>query len=83
MRTNIPAEAQGRAWGMIGVLSQLGCVVAYAVSGVTADALGRVRGRGVGRGAAAVVIIAGICLALVSITISFPKSIRELEIKKD
>jgi len=83
MRTNIPAEAQGRAWGMIGFLSQLGYVVAYAVSGVTADALGRVSGRGVGRGAAAVVIIAGICLALVSITISFPKSIRELEIKKD
>ena len=83
MRTNIPAEAQGRAWGMIGFLSQLGYVVAYAVSGVTADALGRVSGRGVGRGAAAVVIIAGICLALVSVSISFPKSIRELEIKKD
>ena len=83
MRTNIPAEAQGRAWGMMGFLSQLGYVVAYAVSGVTADALGRVSGRGVGRGAAAVVIIAGICLALVSVTISFPKSIRELEIKKD
>lgn len=83
MRTNIPAEAQGRAWGMIGFLSQLGYVVAYAVSGVTADALGRVSGRGVGRGAAAVVIIAGICLALVSVSISFPKSIRELEHRKD
>ena len=83
MRTNIPAEAQGRAWGMIGFLSQLGYVVAYAVSGVTADALGRVSGRGVGRGAAAVVIIAGICLALVSVSISFLKSIRELEHRKD
>ncbi len=83
MRTNIPAEAQGRAWGMIGFLSQLGYVVAYAVSGVTADALGRVSGRGVGRGAAAIVIIAGICLALVSVSISFPKSIRELEHRKD
>ena len=83
MRTNIPAEAQGRAWGMIGFLSQLGYVVAYAVSGVTADALGRVSGRGVGRGAAAVVIMAGICLALVSVSISFPKSIRELEHRKD
>ncbi len=83
MRTNIPAEAQGRAWGMIGFLSQLGYVVAYAVSGVPADALGRVSGRGVGRGAAAIVIIAGICLALVSVSISFPKSIRELEHQKD
>lgn len=83
MRTNIPAEAQGRAWGMIGFLSQLGYVVAYAVSGVTADALGRVSGCGVGRGAAAIVIIAGICLALVSVSISFPKSIRELEHQKD
>ncbi len=83
MRTNIPAEAQGRAWGLIGFLSQLGYVVAYAVSGAAADALGKMGGRGVGRGAAAVVVIAGICMAAVSASILFSKSIRELETHKN
>ncbi|MCR5620064.1 MAG: MFS transporter [Lachnospiraceae bacterium] len=79
MRTNIPAEAQGRAWGLIGFLSQLGYVIAYAVSGAAADALGKMSGRGVGRGAAAVVLIAGICLAIVSASITLSGSIRKLE----
>ena len=79
IRTNIPDEAQGRAWGLIGFLSQLGYVVAYAVSGAAADALGRIGGRGVGRGAAAVVLLAGICLAVTAAAILFPKSIRRLE----
>ena len=79
IRTNIPDEAQGRAWGLIGFLSQLGYVAAYALSGAAADALGRVGGQGVGRGAAAVVMAAGICLAFTAATILFPKSIRKLE----
>ncbi len=79
MRTNIPGEAQGRAWGMISFLSQLGYVIAYAVSGATADALGSLNGRGVGRGAALVIDIAGICLALTAAVILFPQSIRDLE----
>ena len=82
MRTNIPADAQGRAWGLIGFLSQLGYVAAYAVSGAAADALGKLGGRGVGRGAAAVVVIAGICMAAVSASILLSKSIRELETQK-
>ena len=81
-RTNIPDEAQGRAWGMIGFISQLGYVMAYAVSGVAADALGKIGNRGVGRGAAMVVIIAGVFMALTATAIFFPKSIRELE-KRD
>ncbi len=79
MRTNIPDEAQGRAWGMIGFLSQLGYVVAYAVSGALADALGRVSGLGVGRGAAWVIVAAGVALALIASAILLPKSVRELE----
>jgi MFS family permease len=82
MRTNIPSEAQGRAWGLIGFLSQLGYVVAYAVSGAAADAIGRISGRGVGRGAAGVVLISGICLAVVSASILLSRSIRELEKKE-
>lgn len=79
VRTNIPDELQGRAWGMIGFLSQMGYVVAYAVSGVAADALGAATGKGVGRGSAMVVMAAGICLAVVASRIYFIKSIRVLE----
>ena len=79
IRTNIPDDAQGRAWGLIGFISQFGYVVAYALSGTAADALGRIGGRGVGRGAAAVINIAGLCLAAAAASILFPKSIRKLE----
>ena len=64
---------------MIGFLSQLGYVVAYAVAGSAADAPGQVTGLGVGRGASLVVIISGVCLAITAATIFFSADIRELE----
>ena len=79
VRTNIPEDAQGRAWGLVGFISQLGYVVAYALSGTAADALGRIGGRGVGRGAASVIVAAGICLAVIAVSILLPKGIRKLE----
>ena len=79
-RTNIPDEAQGRVWGMISFISQMGYVFAYAISGAAADALGRVGNRGVGRGAALVILVAGILLAITSTGILIPKSIRQLEV---
>lgn len=79
MRTNIPDAVQGRAWGLIGFLSQLGYVVAYALSGAAADALGGVTGRGVGRGAAMVILAAGVSLSVTAAVILCSKSIRELE----
>ena len=78
-RTNIPAEAQGRAWGFIGSLSQMGYVVAYAVSGVSADAIGKITGQGVGKGSAVVIQIAGIMLALIALFILPMKSVHALE----
>ena len=78
-RTNIPSEAQGRAWGFIGSLSQMGYVVAYAVSGVSADAIGKITGQGVGKGSAVVIQIAGIMLALIALSILPMKSVRALE----
>ena len=79
MRTNIPEDAQGRAWGLIGFISQLGYVVAYALAGTAADTLGQIGERGVGRGAALVIMIAGICMAATAAVILIPKSIRKLE----
>lgn len=79
VRTNIPDELQGRAWGFIGFLSQIGYVVAYGAAGFFADAIGRGFSIGVGRGAAIVIIISGIALAAVAIVMGTIKSIRSLE----
>lgn len=78
-RTNIPDELQGRAWGFIGFLSQLGYAAAYAVSGICADGIGSVTGIGVGRGAAAMIFFSGALLALVSLTLLRLPEIRGLE----
>ena len=80
IRTNIPDELQGRAWGFIGFLSQLGYVVAYATAGLIADSLGVVTGGGVERGAAITIQISGICLAAVSLGTLMIKKIRRLEL---
>ena len=79
VRTNIPDELQGRAWGLIGFISQLGYVVAYALSGVTADLAGKVTGKGVGTGSALTIIVSGACLVIAALFMSRIKKIRELE----
>ena len=81
-RTNIPDELKGRAWGFIGFLSQLGYVVAYTVSGVAADGLGSLTGKGVGRGAAIMILISGILLAITALTLLRLPEIKELENSK-
>lgn len=80
IRTNIPSDVQGRVWGLVGFISQLGYVAAYASSGAAADTLGRMTGQGVGRGAALVILIAGIFLAVTAAAIPFTGSIRKLEV---
>ena len=79
VRTNIPDELQGRAWGFLGFISQLGYVVAYGLSGITADFVGKVTNKGVGGGSAITVIASGICLVIVALVMSRIKKIRELE----
>lgn len=79
VRINIPGETQGRAWGFIGLISQMGYVVAYAVSGVAADAIGLVTGKGVGAGASMVIEVAGVLLILISVGLLCTKSLKTLE----
>ncbi len=79
VRTNIPDELQGRAWGLIGFISQMGYVIAYALCGVTADMVGRATGTGVGTGAALTIIASGACLVIVALIMSRIKKIRDLE----
>ena len=82
-RTHIPDDVQGRVWGMIGFLSQFGYVIAYAVSGVAADALGQWTGMGVGRGSAMVIQAAGGMMAAIAVSMLFIRSIRGLENKTE
>ena len=94
VRQNIPNEAQGRAWGMIGLISQLGYVAANAIVGYLADYvfapalreggvfygnIGRLIGTGAGRGAALLIIFGGICMCVLAPCIYRSRSIRSLE----
>jgi MFS transporter, DHA3 family, macrolide efflux protein len=79
IRTRISNEVQGRAWGIIGLLTQLGFVAAYALSGLLADRVftpltadgtrlaalvGWMTGTGEGRGMALMLVISGIGLVV-------------------
>ena len=79
VRTNIADELQGRAWGLIGFLSQIGYVVAYGFAGVLADGMGRRFQIGVGRGSGLVIMAAGVLLALIALSLYLIPSIRLLE----
>lgn len=79
VRTNIADEYQGRAWGLIGFLSQIGYVVAYGVTGVLADQIGNSLHVGVGRGAAVVIMVSGILLAVTAFLIYPISEVRILE----
>ena len=94
IRTNIPKEKQGRVWGCVGTLSQLGYLLAYAVSGLLADfifnpmltengilalTVGRVTGVGNGRGIGLMLIISGFMLVITAVVIGKLRYIRTLE----
>lgn len=79
VRTNTPDELQGRVWGFVGFLSQIGYVIAYGLSGILADRIAEFCGVSVGKGAGIVMSFAGAALILLSVSISFVKEIRLLE----
>ncbi|WP_342562120.1 MFS transporter [Paenibacillus sp. FSL R7-0345] len=94
LRTNISNAVQGRAWSLIGLVSQLGFIAAYMLSGVLADrvftplltdggllagSVGRITGTGSGRGIGLLIIIAGLLLSAAAIILYNLKSIKKLE----
>ncbi|AIQ53954.1 MFS transporter [Paenibacillus sp. FSL R7-0331] len=94
LRTNIRNAVQGRAWSLIGLVSQLGFIAAYMLSGVLADrlftplltdngmfagTLGRITGTGSGRGIGLLIIIAGLLLSAAAVVLYNLKSIKKLE----
>lgn len=81
VRTNIPIEIQGRVWGIVGFLSQVGYVIAYGLSGVITDKLAAICQMGVGTSAGIVMAISGGALIVTSIAMNFVKEIKMLEKK--
>ena len=94
VRANIPDELQGRAWGLISFVSQIGYIIAYAVSGVLADyvfnpllyddgalanTVGKVVGTGSERGIALMLVICGISMLIVSPFLKCGKNMKQME----
>ncbi len=93
IRIRIPNDVQGRAWGMISVLTQMGYVVAYAVSGVLADyvfepmlredgvlagSVGRLIGTGAGRGIGFMLVVTGALMFVFAFVSGSKGSIEEM-----
>ena len=79
VRINIEADKQGRAWGLISFLSQIGYVVAYGFAGMLADRIAVMRNITVGRGAAQVIMVSGVFLMIAAAVLYRFKSVRKLE----
>lgn len=87
IRRAVPNDRQGRAWGIIGLLSQIGYIGAYLSSGILADrffkpllmqngslasSVGRLIGTGPGRGIGFMLILAGLLTVLISFAAAGP-----------
>lgn len=94
MRCNINKTTQGRSWGMISFISQLGYIIAYACSGALADyvfnpllhkngaladSVGRILGTGSERGIALMLVICGVSMVLLSPALRGSKSLKQME----
>ena len=93
IRVNIQNEFQGRIWGLISIISQLGYVFAYAIMGPLADyvfvpllvecgplagSVGKIIGVGNGRGIGLIIVLSGLLLIITSVCLYQIKSVRKL-----
>ena len=94
VRTAIPNDTQGKIWGLMGLISQLGYIVAYAISGyladsvfnpwlrpggALADSLGRFIGVGESRGIGFLFMLVGILLLGVAALVPRFHSVQALQ----
>lgn len=94
IRMRMPNEVQGRAWGIISVLTQIGYIAAYSScgfmadyvfgpmlmkNGILADSIGKIIGVGEGRGIGLMLIISGIVMFCFAFIFGSKKSIKEME----
>ena len=96
VRVSIPNELQGRVWGLISLITQMGTVAAYIISGVMADYvfepmfnkngilvknIGMIIGTGKGRGIGFMLILSGMGMLIMAIIIWKNREIREVSEK--
>lgn len=96
VRVRIPNELQGRVWGLISLITQMGTVTAYIISGVMADYvfepmfnkngilvenIGKIIGTGKGRGIGFMLILSGMGMLIMAIVIWKNGEIREISEK--
>ena len=96
VRVSIPNELQGRVWGLISLITQMGTVAAYIISGIMADYIfepmfnkngllvkniGIIIGTGKGRGIGFMLILSGIGMFIMAIIIWKNGEIREVSEK--
>mgnify|MGYP000871968178 FL=1 len=96
VRVSIPNELQGRVWGLISLITQMGTVAAYIISGVMADYvfepmfnkngllvknIGMIIGTGKGRGIGFMLILSGMGMLIMAIVIWKNGEIREVSEK--
>ena len=96
VRVSVPNELQGRVWGLISLITQMGTVVAYIISGIMADYvfepmfnkngilvenIGIIIGTGKGRGIGFMLILSGIGMLIMAIVIWKNGKIREVSEK--
>lgn len=94
IRKSIDNKKQGRVWGVIGIVSQMGYVIAYGSCGFLADyifiplllpeggladTVGKIIGVGSGRGIGFLIIAAGFFVSVLGIVVRNHKGIRQLE----
>ena len=97
IRKNLANEVQGRAFGLISLITQMGYILAFIASGILSDYLfepfmcgssalalniGAIIGTGPGRGDALLIVITGVAMASVGIIVSQLKSIKLLEMEE-
>ena len=96
VRVSIPNELQGRVWGLISLITQMGTVAAYIISGIMADYIfepmfnkngllvkniGIIIGTGKGRGIGFMLILSGMGMLIMAIIIWKNREIREVSEK--
>jgi len=96
VRVSVPNELQGRVWGLISLITQMGTVAAYIISGIMADYIfepmfnkngilveniGIIIGTGKGRGIGFMLILSGIGMLIMAIVIWKNREIREVSEK--
>lgn len=94
LRVSVSNDLQGRIWGLVSLLTQVGMIIAYATCGVIADTvfepmflhsgllaqnIGKIIGTGEGRGMAFMLVLSGLGMILAMIFVQKTRGVKELK----